>query len=155
MARPNIFTAPCEFDDADPAGFRGGVARVGQEAGGSEITVKVYELPPGEALCPYHYEYIEEWLAVLAGRLELRIPSGVQTLATGELICFPAGPEGAHRVENRSSEPARLMMWSSSREPAVAVYPDSDKIGVWPGRPEDELLFRRSDGNVNYYDGET
>ena len=29
-------------------------------------------------------------------------------------------------------------MWSSAREPAVAVYPDSDKIGVWPGNSDDK-----------------
>jgi hypothetical protein len=25
-----------------------------------------------------------------------------------------------------------------------AVYPDSDKIGVWPGNEPDELIFERS-----------
>jgi hypothetical protein len=46
------------------------------------------------------------------------------------------------------------MMFSSAREPAVAVYPDSDKIGVWPGNPDDEVMLRRADGAVEYYDGE-
>jgi hypothetical protein len=46
-------------------------------------------------------------------------------------------------------------MWSSAREPAVAVYPDSDKIGVWPGNPDDTVLLRRADGHRDYYDGET
>jgi hypothetical protein len=27
--------------------------------------------------------------------------------------------------------------------PAVSVYPDSDKIGVWPGNEADDLIFRR------------
>jgi hypothetical protein len=45
-------------------------------------------------------------------------------------------------------------MFSSSREPAVAVYPDSDKIGVWPGGDEDKVMLRRADGQVPYYDGE-
>ena len=48
----------------------------------------------------------------------------------------------------------RSMMFSSAREPAVAVYPDSDKIGVWPGNPEDEVMLRRADGAVGYWDGE-
>jgi hypothetical protein len=46
------------------------------------------------------------------------------------------------------------MMWSSAREPAVAVYPDSDKIGVWTGNESDEFMLRRADGSVGYYDGE-
>jgi hypothetical protein len=45
-------------------------------------------------------------------------------------------------------------MLSTKNEPAVAVYPDSDKVGVWPGNPEDNLMLRRSDGAVDYYDGE-
>jgi hypothetical protein len=46
------------------------------------------------------------------------------------------------------------LMFSSAREPAVAVYPDSDKVGVWSGNPDDQLILRRADGNVDYYDGE-
>ncbi len=34
-------------------------------------------------------------------------------------------------------------MFSSSRVPAVSVYPDSDKIGVWTGDEENDLVFRR------------
>ena len=37
----------------------------------------------------------------------------------------------------------------------MAVYPDSDKIGVWPGPQEDHVILRRADGAVDYYDGET
>jgi hypothetical protein len=44
---------------------------------------------------------------------------------------------------NRSEARARTLVWSSSRVPAVSVYPDSDKIGVWPGDEENELIFRR------------
>jgi hypothetical protein len=45
-------------------------------------------------------------------------------------------------------------MFSSAQEPSVAVYPDSDKIGVWPGREEDTVMLRRADGQVGYYEGE-
>jgi hypothetical protein len=34
-------------------------------------------------------------------------------------------------------------MFSSSRVPAVSVYPDSDKIGVWLGDEENDLVFKR------------
>ena len=41
----------------------------------------VYELPPGQAICPYHYEYgEEEWLLVLDGRPTLRHPEGTDQL---------------------------------------------------------------------------
>ena len=42
----------------------------------------VYELPPGQSICPYHYELgDEEWLIVLAGRPTLRTPEGEQRAA--------------------------------------------------------------------------
>jgi hypothetical protein len=46
-------------------------------------------------------------------------------------------------------------MFSSAGEPAVAVYPDSDKIGVWPGNSDDHVMLRRADGDVGYYEGES
>ncbi len=55
--------------------------------------------------------------------------------------------------EMRRSRPG-LLMFSSSHEPAVAVYPDSDKIGVWVPGGADNLMLRRADGHVPYYDGE-
>ncbi|MDQ6835259.1 MAG: cupin domain-containing protein [Actinomycetota bacterium] len=154
MTHPNVFSDDCEYDGSDPDGYRSALARVGLGAGGRENTVKVYEIPPGQSVCPYHYEYVEEWLLVLDGEVELRTPAGAQALAAGALVCFPPGPDGAHQVTNRGPGSVRAMMFSSAREPAVAVYPDSDKVGVWPGRDEDELMLRRSDGQVDYWDGE-
>ncbi len=154
MDRANIFEASFEYDESDPAGYRSGAARVGKLAGGKALSVMLYEMPAGEALCPYHYEYEEEWLIVLDGSLVLRDPDGERELRRGDVVCFPPGPAGAHKVTNRGERAATILMFSSSREPAVAVYPDSDKLGVWPGHPDDELMFRRSDGGVDYYEGE-
>ena len=44
-------------------------------------------------------------------------------------------------------------MFSSARVPAVSVYPDSDKIGVWPGNEADSLMFKRGSA-VSYDEGE-
>jgi uncharacterized cupin superfamily protein len=154
VARPNAFTAAFEYDEGDPPGYRNGLARVGQSAGGEALNVKVYELPPGESLCPFHYEYEEEWLVVLAGSISLRTPGGEERLEAGDIVCFQPGPDGAHKTTNAGEQPARLLMFSSAREPAVAVYPDSDKIGVWPGNADDNVMLRRSDGAVGYFEGE-
>jgi uncharacterized cupin superfamily protein len=80
--------------------------------------------------------------------------NSTRRIPPGSLVYFPAGPDGAHKVTNRGDQAARIVMFSSSREPAVAVYPDSDKIGVWPGREEDSVMLRRQDGRVGYYEGE-
>jgi uncharacterized cupin superfamily protein len=154
MTDPNLFRAQFEYDEEDPDGYRSGQALIGQAAGGKELAVKLFEIPGGQSLCPYHYEYVEEWLLVLEGELILRTPRGEQEVGRGDVVCFPAGPAGAHKLNNHGSLPARIVMFSSAREPAVAVYPDSDKIGVWPGRPEDSLMLRRADGHVVYYEGE-
>jgi hypothetical protein len=45
-------------------------------------------------------------------------------------------------------------MLSTLIDPSAAVYPDSDKIGIWPGDSRDNLLVRR-ESNVDYYDGES
>jgi uncharacterized cupin superfamily protein len=114
----------------------------------------VYELPPGQALCPYHYEYgEEEWLLVLEGRPTLRHPEGTDRLERWDLVFFPSGPDGAHRVQNDTDEPVRIMMYSSVTTPAATVYPDSDKIAIWTGNDADSVLVPRSSA-VSYFDGE-
>jgi uncharacterized cupin superfamily protein len=154
MSHPNLFTDEYKYDAEDPAGFRCAANEVGRAAGGKELAVRAFELPPGETLCPYHYEYVEEWLIVLSGVVEVRVPSGVETVATGGVLCFPVGAAGAHKVANGSSEVARILMLSRDAQPGVAVYPDSDKIGVWTGVESDDFRFRRRDAAVPYYEGE-
>jgi uncharacterized cupin superfamily protein len=143
-----------EYDPSDPEGYRAGVVNVSRALGAAALAVKVFELPAGQSVCPYHYEYEEEWLVVLDGSVAVRMPEGETTLERGEIVRFPKGPPGAHKVTNRGQPSARIMMFSSAREPAVAVYPDSDKIGVWPGNPDDHVMLRRADGAVGYFDGE-
>jgi uncharacterized cupin superfamily protein len=155
MSDPNVFDASFEYEGNEPEGYRAGEALgVAKQAGGSALAVRLYEAQPGQSLCPYHYEYEEEWLLVLDGEVTLRSPAGERVLARGALVCFAPGPEGAHKVTARGETPARVMMFSSAREPAVAVYPDSDKIGVWPPNRADALMVNRADGNVDYWEGE-
>ena len=132
MAKINVFSA--END---------GRIDVSGVVGSQAIAMYVYDLAPGSSSCPYHYEYEEEWLLVLDGSIVVRRPDGEQALERGDLVCFPAGPAGAHKVMNRGESPARTMLFSRARVPAVSVYPDSDKIGVWPGGEADDLIFKR------------
>jgi uncharacterized cupin superfamily protein len=154
VAEANVFGADFEYDSEDPDGYRVGLARVGQAAGGEQLAVKLMELPPAESVCPYHYEYVEEWLVVLDGTVDVRRPDGVHAHGRGDVVRFSPGPEGAHKVTNSGDVTARVLMFSSASEPAVAVYPDSDKIGVWVPGGTDNVMLRRADGGVAYYDGE-
>jgi uncharacterized cupin superfamily protein len=154
MKRVNIFSVEAGYDEGDPEGYNAGYKRLGPDLGASMVGATVYELPPGQSICPYHYEYgNEEWLIVLAGRPVLRHPEGEDELEPGDTVCFPAGPEGAHKLTNRTDEQVRLLLLSTKNVPNAAVYPDSDKIGLWVGDERDHILVRRDSG-VDYWDRE-
>jgi len=121
----------------------GGRIDVSQETGSTETLMFIYDLAPGQSSSPYHYEYEEEWLLVVAGTIVVRTPDGERTLERGDIVRFPAGPAGAHKIMNRNEEPARTLLFSSARAPAVSVYPDSDTIGVWAGDDTNDLVFER------------
>jgi len=116
---------------------------VAHAVGSAATAMFVYDVAPGESSSPYHYEYEEEWLLVVEGTLVLRAPDGEHRLERGDLVRLPPGPDGAHKVMNRSDAPARTLVFSRARVPAVSVYPDSDKIAVWPGHEADDLIFER------------
>ncbi len=154
MRRINIGDPEFAWDADDPEGFRAGVARLGKALGARETGASVYELPPGQAICPYHYEYgEEEWLVVLSGTPTLRTPAGEERLAPWDVVCFPRGPEGAHGIRNETEEAVRVLMFSTVVYPSATVYPDSDEVGVWVGDPDVDMTVRRS-AAVPYYDGE-
>lgn len=131
----NVFDGELEGPDADdPPGFRSRYRRVGPLLGASRLGATIYELAPGEAICPYHYEYgNEEWLIVLAGDPTLRTPEGERTLRAGDAVCFPEGPAGAHGVRG-GSEVARVLMLSTRRKPDVSVYPEQRQDRRLSGR---------------------
>jgi uncharacterized cupin superfamily protein len=152
--RINIHELTFEYDDTDPDGFKAGMARFGPSIGASQMGGTVYELPTGQSICPYHYEYPEEeWLVVLDGHVVVRHPEGEDVLGPGDVVCFPPCPDGAHRVTNREATTARVLMTSTRKTPAIAVYPDSDKVAIFPGDDRDRLMMRRD--TLPYYDGET
>jgi len=64
-------------------------------------------------------------------------------------VFCPSGEAGAHKVTNNSDEDLRVAMLSNKSDPGAAVYPDSDKVGIFPPNK----LFRLGDA-VDYWDGE-
>ena len=154
MQTLNLFTAETDIppDGTEPAGYLASALRLGPKLGASRLGMSIYDLPPGEAICPYHFEWTdEEWLIVVAGSASVRTPDGEAVLGPGDVMCFPAGPAGAHCVRNASEEPARVAIFSTKNEFGIAEYPDSDKVGVWAG--QQHYMLRRS-AHLDYWDGE-
>ena len=151
----NLFRDETVGHETYPAGFRAQSAQLGPRVGASGLAMTVYDLPPGQAIGPYHFHWgDEEWLLVVAGTPTVRTPEGEQTLEPGDVVCFPVGPAGAHQVHNASGEATRVALFSNKHEFGIIEYPDSDKIGVW-GRNDEGLdhLVRRSP-ELGYWDGE-
>lgn len=101
-------------------------------------------------------------LVVVSGHPTLRTGDGERQLDEGEVVAFPAGPGGAHRIDNRSQAPVRLLIVGTMLAPEVNEYPDSGKIWVRtfpPGaaRPDHavDVLVRPGDESGDYLEGES
>jgi uncharacterized cupin superfamily protein len=130
----NLFNGETEKVPPGAPGDRGRAARVASKLGASRLGMSVYDLPPGEAIGPYHFEWTdEEWLIVLAGKVAVRSPAGEQALAPGDVVCFPTGPDGAHQVRNASDVDARVAIVSTQNEFGIVEYPEDNKVGIWAG----------------------
>ena len=155
--RPNINADVWERDLAhDAFALRG--TRVGAQAGSQRVGLGLYELPPGKRNLPYHAHFgIEELLVVLVGRPTLRTPEGERELAQGEVVAFAPGRRGAHQLINRTPQPVRYLMASSTAPADLCEYPDSGKIAAYGGEfgSADAVHYLLStEQRVGYFDGE-
>ncbi len=118
-----------------------------------QCTVKIYELLPGNSMCPYHYHLQnEEVFYIISGTGRLLTPQGEQIVTAGDLLFFPANENGAHKLTNISeTETLCYIDFDTSNAIDVAVYPHSGKIGVW-GKDVNKLY--RMEDTAGYYDGE-
>jgi uncharacterized cupin superfamily protein len=147
-----IFDEPREHP-----GFRCQRARLSRQAGSERLGLSLWELPPGEAAYPYHYHLAEEELVlVLNGRPSLRTSDGWRELSEGEIVAFLRGERGGHQLVNRTQETVRFLAFSTSGEPDIVIYPDSNKLGAFERLPHGQglrAMFRLGD-TVDYHEGE-
>jgi uncharacterized cupin superfamily protein len=136
-------------------GYRHRRVALGPLLGGGELLGgSLYELPPGEATWPYHYELgCEEWLVVASGRPTLRGPEDERQLDPGDVVAFPEGPAGGHKLENRTDEPCRVLLLSSKSPLAIVHYPESGKVGLWSSGGGYDLVLR-TEPKLDYWDDE-
>lgn len=157
---PNLF-AP-EWDAAqDKPPFTWRRSRIGRQAGSEKLGASLFELPPAASSFPLHVHHAnEELLLVVAGRPTLRTLEGARELSPGEVVAFPTGRRGAHRLDNRTREPARVLFVSTMLAPELNEYPDSEKAwartyapGGEPGSEAVEVISRPAE-NLDYLEGE-
>jgi uncharacterized cupin superfamily protein len=122
---------------------------------GEHLGASLYELPPGQATFPYHYELgNDELLVVVSGRPTLRTPEGERTLEPGSCVLFASGPNGAHQLVNGTDEPARVLLVSNFAMPRAAVQVDSEKMMIRWGAESEERRWFPISAAVDYWEGE-
>lgn len=77
-----------------------------------------------------------------------------RALEPWDTVFFPRGTGGAHGVRNETEDTVRVLMFSEVVMPTATVYPDSDKVGVYTGNKDENLIVKRS-SRVDYYEGES
>jgi uncharacterized cupin superfamily protein len=117
---PNLFEPDWDAERDDPP-FRWRRARLGRQAGARDLGASLFELAPGAATFPLHAHFAnEELLVVLAGRPTLTVLDGTaRELAPGDVVACPVGREGAHRVDNGTDEPVRVLIVSTMKAPEI------------------------------------
>jgi len=130
----NLFTNEWDFEHSGV-----GVATIAGRAGSELLGATVYELAPGARWADLHVHYAnEELIAVLTGTPSLYTLDGSRKLAAGDVVACRRGREGAHRLENESEEPARVMIVSTMLMPEVVEYPEQDRVFVMTEAPYTE-----------------
>jgi uncharacterized cupin superfamily protein len=116
----NVFADAWDFQDRGVS-----AAGVARRVGAELLGATVYELEPGSRWAQLHVHYAnEELIVVLAGAPTLHTLESSRELASGEVVACLRGPRGAHRLENRSDAPARVMIVSTMLMPEVVEYPE-------------------------------
>jgi uncharacterized cupin superfamily protein len=149
---PNVWTDELYEED----GYRR--SKLAEQAGAEHLGLTVYELPPGTGMHFHYHLQREELLVVLKGTVAVRTAGGREDVAEGEVRAFPRGERGVHGYENRTDEPARLLMFSEQNAPNVSVYPDTKQVGIYDVAPPEErrfgALFNLDDAVGGYAGGE-
>jgi len=123
------------------------MAALGPLPGAGRLDGMVVNLEPGEGAEPYHYVWGREaWLLVLSGAPTLRHPQGEERLEAGDLVCLPEGPDGAHRLLNRSEAGVRALRLSTTGLPANVCYPDTGRWLLRNAPGQDGVMVRELRG---------
>jgi len=149
----NIHELPTEELSRSPL-YRSQMAGVSEGTAAQQLGCGYDIVPPGMRSCPYHFHWAqEEMFVILDGEGTLRVAEEHIPVKKGDVIFIPAGPEYPHHLINTGLRDLKYLSISTQQRPEVCEYPDSAKVGVFPGEPAKSLIQRRSE-SLDYWDGE-
>ena len=160
MPKPIMNLDEVEFDDVEENGlYTSSRDRIGSHIGARQLGYNLTMLPPGKAQCPFHsHRGEEEMFLILEGTGELRFGDQRYPIRQHDVIACPTGgPEVAHQIINTGTTTMRYVSLSTLAEVEVCEYPDSQKVGVYSGKPGEPGLRKmfRAESTVDYYDRES
>jgi len=93
---------------------------------GEHLGVRIEELSPGSNSSYHHYHTSEEeHVLLLQGAATLHFGGETVQIRKGDHVCFAAGEEIAHHIENTSTEPLRYLVFGERKQDDVVIYPES------------------------------
>jgi uncharacterized cupin superfamily protein len=99
------------------------------------------------------HQRLTEVFYVISGKGRIETPEGDKPVSAGDVIVFPPGAAGAHKIWNTSeNESLRYIDFDTTAINDLICYPDSGKVG-FDLNGKKGLFFRENDA-VDYYEGE-
>jgi uncharacterized cupin superfamily protein len=155
-ARPGLLVRRINLDEVVCAGepwprpFAAQWADVGMMLGAKRLGYSLGRIAPGDVYCPNHWHTREEEVLVMwRGEATLRTPAGTFSIRAGDVVAFPTGTAGAHRISNESNDVCLVLIVANIDKGDACFYPDSNKVLV-----EATGLIVRSEPELDYFDGE-
>ena len=160
MSKPFVNLDDVQFDDVEENGcYTSRRALFSASIGARKLGYNLTVVAPGKSQCPFHsHRAEEEMFLILEGEGELRFGAERYRIRKHDVIACPTGgPQVAHQIINTGSCDLRYLALSNLAPVEVCQYPDSNKVGVFAGRPDDDRLRKlfRAETDVEYYDRES
>jgi uncharacterized cupin superfamily protein len=157
--KPVINLNELEIVSHEDGPFEGKYGVIGERIGAQKLGYNQTICPPGKKVCPFHNHHVdEEMFFILEGEGLLRFGDREYPLRKHDIIaCPPGGRDVAHQIVNTGKTDLKYLALSTMARSEICEYPDSDKVGVYVGKPgsRDLRLMFRAEQAVDYFDRET
>ncbi len=91
---------------------------------GEHLGVRIEALPPGSLSSYHHYHTAEEeHVLILEGHATLHLGDEIVDMEPGDHVCFLAGEEQPHHLENASDEMLTYLVFGERKAEDVVMYP--------------------------------